>query len=44
MQTRFYAYKGASLVGAAALKVGDSVVTITTCSECSSSGISPGLR
>ena len=43
MQTRFYAYKGASLIGAVALKIGDSVVTITTCSQCSSNDL-PKLR
>ena len=30
IQTRFYAYKGASLTGAVAIKAGASIVTITT--------------
>ena len=30
MQVRFFGYKGASLTGAVALKVAESIVTITT--------------
>ena len=43
MQTRFFAFNGASLIGALAIKVGDSVVTITTPSESAGSDL-PMLR
>jgi hypothetical protein len=43
MQIRFFAYNGASLTGAVALKLADNVVTITT-PHVSSPGDLPRLR